>query len=395
MYKNLLALLNAQIFVSFGGLAIPPLLPFIQSELKLNYTQLGSIMTFLYLGATIMSFPAGWLTDKLGVKKMIFLSHVFMGFFVGLYSLTGNYLMAILFSLIAGLGYGMINPPTTKGILVLVEKKNRGLVMSVKQTGVPIGGAIAAGLLPSFAILYSWKSSLILAALLISLSGLLSLVLYHENLTGGIPMDGQPESPAVRWKEIYQNRNIIFLTTGSAFCCMVQISLITYVILYLRDLKKFDVTLAAYYLTLTNVGGVLGRISWGGISDRLFNAGRKIVLQLIVSLIFVTSLILGLNIELPPIALSFVLFIFGFSAIGWNGVAHAFLVELSGEKMAGRAVGLAMVVFFIGNLSGPLFFGKIIDLTGTYDMAWYFLCATMVGAFISFHFIQEKKMPLI
>lgn len=395
MYKNLLVLLNAQIFVCFGGLTIPPLIPFIQSELKLNYTQLGSIMTFMYLGAMIISFPAGWLTDKLGVKKMIFFSQVFMGFFVGLYSLTGNYLTAILFALIIGLGYGMINPPTTKGILVLVGKKNRGLAMSVKQTGVPIGGAVAAGLLPSFAILYSWKYSLILGALLITLSGFLSLVLYHESRLGGIPPDGNLESSKFNWKEIYQNKNIVFLSIGSAFCCMVQISLITYIMLYLRDVKKFDLIPAAFYLTLINIGGIFGRISWGVISDRLFKGARKIVLELIVFLIFGVSLILGINIDLPPIALSFVLFIFGFSAIGWNGVSHAFLVELSGEKMAGRAVGLAMVIFFLGNLSGPLLFGKIIDLTGTYNMAWYFLCATMIGAFVSFHFIQEKRIPLI
>jgi sugar phosphate permease len=392
MRTNFFVLLCAQVFVCFAGLVIPPLIPFIQSELKLTYTQLGSIMTFLYLGAMIMSFPAGWLTDKLGVKKMIFVAQVFTGFSVALYCITENYLMAIVFAILIGLGYGMINPPTTKGILVLVSKKNRGLAMSMKQTGVPIGGAIAAGLLPPIAILFSWRHSLALGAFLIIFSGLLSHVLYRQSQIGVIRIIGTNESIGFNWREIYQNRNLIFLSIGSAFCCMVQIALVTYIILYLKDVKRFDLITAAFYLTMINIGGILGRISWGIISDRLFKGARKIVLKLIVSIIFVISLILGLNLYLPDIALFLVLFIFGFSAIGWNGVYHAFIGELSGEESAGRAVGLSLGIAFLGNLLGPVLYGKIIDITGTYNIAWFSLCVVMIVAFISFDMIQEKKV---
>ena len=73
MMRNFIALLCAQIFACFGGLSIPPLIPFIQPEFKLNYTQVGAIMTSLYVGAAIVSLPAGWLTDKIGVKRVVLL----------------------------------------------------------------------------------------------------------------------------------------------------------------------------------------------------------------------------------------------------------------------------------------------------------------------------------
>jgi ACS family hexuronate transporter-like MFS transporter len=393
MVKNFIVLLCAQIFVCFGGLTIPPLIPFIQPELKLNYTQVGSIMTFLYFGAMVMSLPAGWLTDRLGVKKTIVLSQVFMGLFVALFSLIGNYFMAILLAFAMGLGYGMVNPPTTKGIMVLVKRENRGFAMSVKQTGVPIGSAIAAGLLPPLALRFSWEFSLIFAGIIVILSGLLSHILYQQSREGALSFDFNPkEASQVSWKKTYQNKNIIFLGIGGAFCSLVQIALVTYIILYLKDAKKFDLILAAFCLVLVSIGGILGRIFWGVVSDWLFKGSRKVVLKLIVSLIFLVSLILGLNVHLSLIPLFFVLFIFGFSAIGWNGVYHAFVGELSEKEMAGRAIGLIMTITFIGNLSGPILFGKIIDVTGSYSMAWYFLCASMVGAFILFSMIQESKI---
>jgi len=179
MGKNFIVLLGAQIFLCFGGLAIPPLIPFFQPELELTYSQVGSIMTFLYLGAILMSLPAGWITDRLGVKKTIVFSLIFSGFSVALLGLIESYPAAVFFTFLVGLGYGMSNPPTTKGLMVLVSEGNRGLAMSAKQTGVPIAGGLAAAVLPALALLISWKFSFVLGGGGIFFAGLLSQVLYR------------------------------------------------------------------------------------------------------------------------------------------------------------------------------------------------------------------------
>jgi ACS family hexuronate transporter-like MFS transporter len=193
-------------------------------------------------------------------------------------------------------------------------------------------------------------------------------------------------------RKTYWDKNIIFLGIGGAFCSLVQISLVTYLILYLRDVKKFDLILAAFCLTLVNIGGILGRVFWGMVSDWLFKGSRKVLLKMIVSLIFLTSFILGLNILLSLVILFVVFFIFGFSAMGWNGIFLAFIGELADKDVAGRAVGLCMMFTFIGNIFGPILFGKILDMTGSYSLGWYFLCASMVGAFILFSLIEEKRI---
>ena len=359
MQKHFIFLLGAQIFVSFGGLTIPPLIPFIQPELNLTYTEVGLIMTFLYLGAMIISLPAGWLTDKLGVKKTIFLSQILMGSFVAVFSLVGNYLIAILTAFVMGLGYGMVNPPTTKGITILFRREKRGFAMSAKQTGVPIGGAIAAGLLPPLAFRFSWKISFLIAGIIIIFSGLLSQIFYTQSQEKVSLVDSSANNnPKTTLDKTFHNKNTIILGFGGAFCSLVQIALITYIIFYLRDVKKFDLLSATFCLTLINIGGICGRIFWGLMSDWLFKGSRKEVLKLIISLIFLSSLILGLNVPLPLVLLFFILFLFGFSAIGWNGVYHAFIGELPDKEMIGRTVGLSMTIVFTGNLWVLSFLGK-------------------------------------
>jgi sugar phosphate permease len=395
MYRIFFTLLSAQIFVCFGGLTIPPLIPFIQADLRFTYTQVGSIMGFLYFGALVMSLPAGWLTDKLGIKKTIVLAQLFMGFSVVSFSLSGSYLAAVIVAFVMGLGYGMINPPTTKGIMVLVSNENRGFAMGLKQTGVPIGTAIAAGLLPPLALLFSWQFSFVVAGILILGSGLLSQTLYRRSQEKPMSFSMDSDTPHLSGRQIYQNKDIIFIGLGGACCCVAQTALVTYIVLYLKDVKEFDVILAGFYLSLINVGGILGRVSWGVMSDRLFKGSRKMTLQIIVFMILGISLILGSDVRLPEIALFLVLFIFGFSAVGWNGVHQAFIGEFSGEKSAGRAIGFCLAIGFLGSLSGPVLFGKIIDATGTYRIAWFSLSGIMVLAFIFFQMIHENSLGRI
>lgn len=347
-------------------------------------------MSFLYIGAILMSLPGGWITDRLGVKKTIVFSLIFSGFFVGLLGLTWSYLAAVFFTFLVGLGYGMSNPPTTKGIMVLASDENRGLAMSAKQTGVPIAGGLAAAILPPLALLISWKFTFALAGAAVLFSGLLSQVLYQSaKEKNPISKTLVEENSRRRLPEILRNRNMILLSVAGAFCALVQTSLFTYTILYLKDAKGFELIRAAFCLTLMNGGGILGRVVWGIMSDRLFGGSRKIILQLLVSLIFLITLVLGFDFSLPPLALIFILFILGASAIGWNGVYHAFIGEISGKEMAGRATGLAMAIVFVGGVAGPILFGKIVDAFHSYQAAWLFLSAAMAGAFVFYSLIRE------
>jgi sugar phosphate permease len=174
---------------------------------------------------------------------------------------------------------------------------------------------------------------------------------------------------------------------------MVQASLFTYTVLYLMDARNFELLQATFSLTLMSAGGIIGRVIWGIASDRLFHGSRKVVLQLLISIIFAIAFILGLDISLPPSMLIGIFFVLGVSAIGWNGVFHAFIGELSGKEMAGLATGLSMTIVFMGGMVGPLLVGKIVDTFNSYGPAWFFLSAAMAGAFWGFSRIREEGRP--
>ncbi|MFC4558965.1 MFS transporter [Virgibacillus kekensis] len=42
----------------------------LEAELSLNASQSGLLMSMFFIGYTVMQFPSGWLSDKIGPKRL-------------------------------------------------------------------------------------------------------------------------------------------------------------------------------------------------------------------------------------------------------------------------------------------------------------------------------------
>ena len=71
------------------------------------------------------------------------------------------------------------------------------------------------------------------------------------------------------------------MSCGTALLLIGQMSLLTYLPLFLKERLAFSTVHASQWLSITQGGAVLGRVGWGTVSDRVFGGRRKIVLVLI------------------------------------------------------------------------------------------------------------------
>src|SRR6059036_4348749 len=72
------------------ALAVAPLAPFLLESLALSRVQVGLFLPAVYLGGVLMALPAGWLTDRLGVRRTLGLGQALTGAMVALAGLTGS-----------------------------------------------------------------------------------------------------------------------------------------------------------------------------------------------------------------------------------------------------------------------------------------------------------------
>ena len=271
--------------------------------------------------------------------------------------------------------------------------------MGLKQTGVNIGGIVTGAMLPAVALAYSWKFGFILISIIAIGFGIVSFVLYR-----GFPEQaGSPASPSAAptlsigvLRTAFLNRNILLLSLAGALLVLVEMSLITHLVGYLREILLFSTVLAGGYFALTNGAGAFGKPFFGVISDRLFGGRRKSLLILLSCASCALCLVvIFLSKDTPLWLIAFVLAIFGLVIIGWAGLLLTLIGEFAGSELTGTAIGFAETVILCGTIVGPPVFGHIVDVSGgSYQPAWVFLsiCAALSTVLLLFVREEERKV---
>ncbi|HMH51274.1 MAG TPA: MFS transporter, partial [Candidatus Acidoferrum sp.] len=118
---------------SLSILAVAPLSPFLLEGLGLSRVQVGLFLPAAYFGGMLFALPAGWLTERRGVRWPLVLGQALTGAMVVLASLAPDLTSALACLFVGGLGFGVLNPGTGKAIIDWFPPRERGRAMGVKQ----------------------------------------------------------------------------------------------------------------------------------------------------------------------------------------------------------------------------------------------------------------------
>jgi ACS family hexuronate transporter-like MFS transporter len=382
----------SHVVASFCNLSIPPLTPFLRDELHLTHAQVGMLTSFLYIGVVAASLLFGWVSDSLGERWALILGFGIQGVFIIGFAWVHTFLLGGILLLLSGIGYSSVNPATTKGVVRWFPSQGRATAMGVKQTGIPLGGILAAFTLPPLASSFGWRTSVILV-------GVISLFFISAVRIG------MPSAPTladrrsgIRWgqlREVLSNRSIVALSIMGIFLAGAQLSIITHLVLYLKSEYLFSTVLAGVYLAVAQVGGTAGRIGWGLISDFIAGGRRKLILG-IIGVIAVMQLFLLSRIEsdIPGGFLFLFIGLLGSTTIGYHGVLFGLMGEIVRKEVVGLATGFSLTITFLGIVLFPPIFGHLVDRLGSYKQAWDMLALSWVVAIlILIFFVKEKTCP--
>ena len=388
----LLAVLTlSHVVASFCNLSIPPLTPFLRDELHLTHAEVGMLMSFYYIGVVAASLIFGWISDYLGERWALILGLGIQGVFMIGFAWSHTFFLGGILLLLSGIGYSSVNPATTKGVVRWFPLQGRATAMGIKQTGIPLGGILAAFILPPLASSYGWRTSIILV-------GVITLFSILAVRTGMPPAPALPrERSVMRWsqlREVLSNRSIVALSVMGIFLAGAQLSIITHLVLYLKNEYFFSSVLAGIYLAVAQVGGTAGRIGWGLVSDFLARGRRKLII-LIIGIIAVIQLFLLSRID-PSIS-GGLLFLFigllGSTTIGYHGVLFGLMGEIVRKEVVGLATGFSLTITFLGIVLFPPIFGHLVDRLGSYKQAWDMLALSWVVAiFVLIFFVKENTL---
>lgn len=357
--------------------AINTLAPFYKDELGLSHAQVGLFFSAFYLAMAGFSFGAGWLADRLGVRRTTLQGHLSLGVCTVAAAMAPSFAWAFTCFFLAGLGYSFLNPASSKGVMAWFQRDERATAMGIKQTGVPAGGVLTAMLAPQLVLVFGWRGALSALGIINFFFGFVFSFFWRD------PPDERAMSAAQTARVAEKPGSLriwsfLPISCGTAVYLVGQLSLITYVPLYLKDAMGFSPYWASQALALTQAGAVIGRVGWGVASDRLFGGRRKIVLVLIGFLSAALIALLSLMTRQSSLYLLLaILFLAGICLVGYQGVSYALIGELAGKAKTGMALGMMITINATAATIGTPLFGHVVDRTGSYPLAWQLLAALL------------------
>ncbi|MFD1902911.1 MFS transporter [Enterococcus termitis] len=112
----------------------------ITKQFNLDPGQTGMIMSFFFLGYSMMQIPGGWLADKIGSKKVLMLSLAVVSIFSYAFGAVSSLMLFMTIRFFAGVGHGGYPPSCSKSIADNFPQERRTFVQSLILSTSGIGG---------------------------------------------------------------------------------------------------------------------------------------------------------------------------------------------------------------------------------------------------------------
>ncbi|MFC2019295.1 MFS transporter [Chloroflexota bacterium] len=383
-------------------LGIGPLAPFLKESLDISNAQVGLLVTAAGITYVPTIMFSGWLVDWIGVRWVLVSGTLIGGLCIMAIFFVPYYNAMLIIMALSGLGFGCIMPSANKALLLWFPARERATAMGLNQSAVNVSGIIGASLLPVASLSLGWRYGFLFMGLGALVICLCCGLVYRNppnvdalKATGSVPGGHSAKASSMRLAlELFKSRDIWMVCLSGFFITVLEFAAILNLVTYLTEELLFGVVAAGGLLAITEGAGAFGKPISGLISDRLLGRRRKIVFLVMGALATVTCLLLAAAGRHLGWFIYPVLIILGAVAIGWGGLYSALVGELAGKESAGKALGFAGGILVLGVMAGPPLFGHIVDISGSFQLAWFAmaLCGVLFMVFMSL--VREHKRRL-
>jgi ACS family hexuronate transporter-like MFS transporter len=371
---------GVQFGVSLVDQGVLTLTGFIKLDLGLSAFVTGLVVASFALGRIVGAYAAGVAADRLGEQRTLLVGGLATALIV-LVATVSPLPVFVPLMVLAGAAGASATPAGGRLVLLAFPRNRRGVALGIRQTGIPVGGLIAAATLPWIAHATSWRWSLAAAACVTALTALPLLSLRTA------PPPPRPEGPQ---QHVGRNRDLLMLTTWGCLIVTGQYALVAFLALDLNQGAGLTLAEGSVLVAVANVAGIIGRVLWGLVSDRHHGGSRKAYLLTINVVGLIGALLLFVVPPTAPIALiGAIVALAGVALIGYQGLWITMIAEVAGPERVGAATGFA-ITFVAGAIAAsPPLYGLVADLAGTYRAIWAVLAAVLVVALLPAALVRE------
>jgi sugar phosphate permease len=382
----------------------------LESQFGWSRAQLGFALTFTRIEGGLMGPVEGYLTDRLGTRRMVLIGLLILGLGFLIFWQVDSLWMFYLAFIVMAVGQGLGSWLTLMTGINNWFVRRRATAMGWANVGSRLGAlllvpAIAWSVDPQQERLGWQLTALILGIVILALAVPISRAIrnrpqdYGQLPDGDMPVVVQrvensgrsdtrneataPSSPDLTASQAIRTPAFWLIALGHGFTSMVILAIMAHLGLLLKD-KGFGVQTTGWIVTAYTAAAMGFQLIGGYLGDR---APKNLVLFVFSSIQAAGVVLLTFSSSLAMFFLFAILFGMGFG--GRNPLTTAIRGEYFGRASFGRILGLSTVPMNVLLLVASPFAGFMRDIQGTYTVVFLVLAGlNLLGGLL---FLAAKK----
>lgn len=369
------ATLLVQVISSFAAAAIPLLGPILTQRWGMTPESIGYVSAVVSVGICWFLACGGPMLDHHGPIRALQLGLIFVA--VGLLLLSQPFgLVGLVGALLVGLGLAPNTPAGSQLLMRTAPARHRTLVFSIKQAGVPLGGAIAGLVVASLVLGLGFVGAVWTIVAIIFLC-----IVLVQPYQGSLDAEKGPQNRA--WARLFlspsslsrsarvlnSHPSLPMLTALGVAFSITQASITAFTATYMVTQHGKTLAQAGHYIAVLLAASTVARIFFGWLADRM--GGGLLLLSLLALGAGSAILLLVSSTSASPWMVYGCMALVGATSMGWNGVHMAELARVAPPALIGDVTSGASLFGFVGSICGPLVFAIVASRTGSFD--WPFL----------------------
>jgi MFS family permease len=274
--------------------------------------------------------------------------------------LSGIWSVALVGAFLLGFGYATTTPAGSQILTDFTPRNVWGTLFSLRQSAVPVGGLIAGIACARFATAYGWRMTLLIGMIATLLTGFF-FILVPRSLNDYRPLQRFNWKGFIRLSNLMEPFRVLRTTPGLSSLVAAGMGLsavhgavTSFFVLFLAVDQHMPLEQAGTLFAVLQTWGMLGRIAFGVVADRIGSPLPLLRIQAPMSALcaLVTA---AFSVEWPVATQYAAASLIGLSVGTWNGLYLAEIARLSAPNAVARSTaGAAFFGFSTYMIIPPL-----------------------------------------
>ena len=367
-----IATVFAMMTLQMSSLGFTPLLPDIQRDFGINYSQVGLFSGIYGLVAIIFSIPGGVLAKRFGEKIILWLGLLVVTLGLVLLSRSPNFALGLSARAVWIIGYRVAFVCVMTAIARVVPSHRRSIAMGILGAMSSLASVIGAPFGTSIGVAFGWRNGILAFAGMALLGSIVFGIFYRLPETVGQHFDR--DHPVRSLGSDAFSDPLVWSTVLLGLANMGGFSANFFVPSAVRTTFHLGPTVAAYMISASYVTAIFANLLCGYLADRLNR--WNVVIAIMLVLIPASFAMMTPNLFAFRVATAVVI------SLGLCVTNQIFAI--ASEVVPAREIGPVMGIVSLGGgifgYVGPQMLGILRDRTGSFTAGWYFVA---IGALIA------------